>query len=301
MADSKNLSFNAARVSAFTSFGFFAAVSVLMMVVDHKLQVMEPLRTGFSDISNVTYAVLTSPIRGVQSAAEYFHSKASLVAENKTLKEKIQTAELERHLLSRLAEENQVLKDMLVQKSAFPIKMEMFDVRRMISDGFTQRYIINGGSNDGLAPGMPVLTEAGLAGQLIHVANNSSQVQLIQDKNQKIPVFFEGSKIVGIVEGAGDGKSLRSRGLPYSDLIQPGDRVVTSGLDGVFPKGIPVGVVSKVEPIEAGAFLEVTIDTPKSVSTGEKVLVVLVDTETVIPSIKDHQPSNGRRSARLEK
>lgn len=301
MSDSKKLSFHSTRISVFTSFGFFAAISVLLMMVDHKLQVMEPIRVGFSDVSNAVYTVLSLPGRGVQTATDYLRTKANLVAENQELREKVLTAEIEKHQLARLAEENQVLKQILVQKTAFPLKMEMFDIRRMITDGFSQRYVINGGTNDGLAQGMPVLTEAGLAGQLVHVGKFSSQVQLIQDKNQKVPVLFEKSKVVGIVEGAGDGKRLLSRELPYTDKISPGEQVVTSGLDGIYPKGIPVGKVTKVEPIEAGAFIEVTIDTPKGVTTGEKVLVMLVDTDDPIPSLDEDLQIKGRRSARLEK
>lgn len=138
----------------------------------------------------------------------------------------------------------------------------MFEVRRALSDGFTQRYQIDGGSNDGLEVGMPVVTEAGLAGQLIHVAPNSSQVQLIQDKNQEVPVLFTTSHVRGIVRGSGDGTTLQSRDLPFSDKIKVGEKVVTSGLDGIYPKGIPVGVVTKVEPGDSGSYIDVTVSSP---------------------------------------
>ena len=106
--------------------------------------------------------------------------------------------------MSTLSEENRVLKEMLQQKTLYTAKTGMFEVRRALSDGFTQRYQIDGGSNDGLEVGMPVVTEAGLAGQLIHVAPNSSQVQLIQDKNQEVPVLFTTSHVRGIVRGSGE-------------------------------------------------------------------------------------------------
>ena len=176
---SKHLKFNAPRASSFTSFGFFVAISVLMMVVDHQMQVMEPVRSGFAWVSDWIHNGVSSPARGVDFADSYLRSKSSLIAQNEELKKRLAESEMQRYRMSTLSEENRVLKEMLQQKTLYTAKTGMFEVRRALSDGFTQRYQIDGGSNDGLEVGMPVVTEAGLAGQLIHVAPNSSQVQLL--------------------------------------------------------------------------------------------------------------------------
>ena len=136
---------------------------------------------------------------------------------------------------------------------------------------------------------MTVVTEAGLAGQLIHVAPNSSQVQLIQDKNQEVPVLFTTSHVRGIVRGSGDGSTLQSRDLPFSDKIKVGEKVVTSGLDGIYPKGIPVGVVTKVEPGDSGSYINVTVASPKSIGTSEYVLVLYVDTKVELPDLDEEE------------
>ena len=224
---SKHLKFDAPHFS-FTSFGFFVAISVLMMVVDHQMQVMEPVRSGFAWVSDWIHNGVASPARGVDFADSYLRSKSSLIAQNEELKKRLAESEMQRYRMSTLSEENRVLKEMLQQKTLYTAKTGMFEVRRALSDGFTQRYQIDGGSNDGLEVGMPVVTEAGLAGQLIDVAPNSSQVQLMQDKNQEVPVLFTTSHVRGIVRGgSGDGRqsAFKSRDLPFSDKIKVGEKV----------------------------------------------------------------------------
>ncbi|MEI3087351.1 MAG: rod shape-determining protein MreC [Parasutterella sp.] len=260
-----------------------------MMVVDHQMQVMEPVRSGFAWVSDWIHNGVSSPARGVDFADSYLRSKSSLIAQNEELKKRLAESEMQRYRMSTLSEENRVLKEMLQQKTLYTAKTGMFEVRRALSDGFTQRYQIDGGSNDGLEVGMPVVTEAGLAGQLIHVAPNSSQVQLIQDKNQEVPVLFTTSHVRGIVRGSGDGSTLQSRDLPFSDKIKVGEKVVTSGLDGIYPKGIPVGVVTKVEPGDSGSYINVTVASPKSIGTSEYVLVLYVDTKVELPDLDEEE------------
>ena len=86
---SKHLKFNAPRASSFTSFGFFVAISVLMMVVDHQMQVMEPVRSGFAWVSDWIHNGVASPARGVDFADSYLRSKSSLIAQNEELKKRL--------------------------------------------------------------------------------------------------------------------------------------------------------------------------------------------------------------------
>lgn len=301
LGPSKHLKFNAPRASSFTSFGFFAFAAILMMVVDHQMQVMEPVRSGFAWVADALHTGVTAPSRGIEEAAEYFQSKSKLVNENEVLKKRLAESEMERFRLGTLSDENRVLKEMLQQKALYPVHSVMFEVRRALSDGFTQRYQINGGSDDGVEVGMPVVTETGLAGQIIHVSKRSSQVQLIQDKNQEVPVLFTESHVRGIVRGTGDGDTLQSRDLPFSDKIRVGEKVVTSGLDGIYPKGIPVGTVTSVRPGEAGSYVDVSIAAPKSIGTSEYVLVMFVDTESKLPQVEEEEPADPQQRRKAER
>ena len=272
-----------------------------MMLVDHKMQVMEPIRGGFAWVADALHDGVTAPARGIEGGAKYFRSKSELVSENEELRKRLSESEMERFRIITLSEENKVLKDMLQQKATYPVRTGMFGVRRVLSDGFTQRYQIDGGSDDGIEIGMPVVTETGLAGQIIHVSARSSQVQLIQDKNQEVPVLFLNSHVRGIVRGTGDGITLQSRDLPYSDKISVGEKVVTSGLDGIYPKGIPVGTVVGVKPGTAGTYVDVTIEAPKSISTSEYVLVMFVDTKVDLPVKPEEEPTDSQERRRAKR
>ena len=101
---SKHLKFNAPRASSFTSFGFFVAISVLMMVVDHQMQVMEPVRSGFAWVSDWIHNGVSSPARGVDFADSYLRSKSSLIAQNEELKKRLAESEMQRYRMSTLSD-----------------------------------------------------------------------------------------------------------------------------------------------------------------------------------------------------
>ncbi len=284
-----NVKFFTPRSSSATSFAFFAVISVLLMIVDHQMHVMEPVRSRLSVISDSAYNVLMFPAAVVEEVAERFSSKNKLIEENNELKTQIIESNILTSRLNTVSEENRVLKQMLTEKESLPVQTGLFQVKKTLSDGFTQRFQIDGGSNDGLQVGMPVLSEKGLAGQLIHVGPLSSQVQLIQDKNQEVPVLFTTSGVRGIVRGTGEPYRLESRDLPFTDKIQVGEKVVTSGLDGVYPKGIAVGEVISVVPEETGAYVEVTVGTEKGIGDQDLVLVLKVNPYAGIPVIEPDQ------------
>ncbi len=281
----KEKKFFGPKPSSVTSFSFFAVISVLLMVVDHQMRVMEPVRSGLSVVSNVVYDTLNAPVRLAETATDRLKTKSELSSENNELREEVARNKVLISRLNTLDEENRMLRQMLVQKKTLPVRSEMFKVRRVLSDGFTQRFQIDGGARDGLQVGMPVVSDLGLAGQLMHVGPNASQVQLIQDKNQEVPVLFEKSGVRGIVRGTGEDKKLVSRDLPYTDEIKVGEKVITSGLDGIYPKGIPVGVVTSAVPDATGAYVEVTLEAPKEIGKQDNVLVLMVDPNVPMPSM----------------
>ena len=152
------------KPSSVTSFVFFAVISVLLMVVDHQMRMMEPVRSGLAVVSNAAYNTLNAPVRLAEEATDRLRSKSSMIKENERLQEELARNKVLISRLTTLDEENRILKQMLVQKKTLPVRSEMFSVRRVLSDGFTQRFQIDGGSNAGFEVGMPVVSDQGLAG-----------------------------------------------------------------------------------------------------------------------------------------
>lgn len=138
--------------------------------------------------------------------------------------------------------------------------------------------IINKGSSDGLRTNMPVVGPAGLVGRIVSVSPHYAKVLLLSDPNTGVDVVVQRSRARGLVEGAG-GEGLRLKYVVSSNDVAPGDRLLTSGLAGVFPAGLVVGTVSKVSKDNQGLFLQVSARPAVDFNRLEEVLVVL------------HQPS----------
>lgn len=153
LGPSKHLKFNAPRASSFTSFGFFAAAAILMMVVDHQMQVMEPVRSGFSYVADSLHSAVSAPSRLMRDASDYFHSKSKLVAENEMLKKRLAESEMTNFRIGTLNDENKVLKEMLQQKTLFPVRTAMFEVRRALSDGLLSAIKLTADPTTGLKSG----------------------------------------------------------------------------------------------------------------------------------------------------
>lgn len=282
-------------VSLFTSFGFFAALSILCITVDHKIQFMDPVRSSLADFSEGAYRMVSGPLEGLTGLSEHVRSKARLVYENKALREENKKLQLDALRFEEVLSENLSLRQLLKAKESYAVPSQLFDVIRVNSDGYTQTFTIKGGSDDGLKVGMPVISEAGLAGQIIRVSQQSSLIQLIQDKDQQIPVMFKRAGVFGVLQGSGDGSTLISRDLPFNEEIKPGDKVITSGLDGIYPRGIPVGVVMQSKPSAADIYSNVSVACPKSINKGNSVLVLLVDTERVNALRENEEVNDGQR------
>jgi rod shape-determining protein MreC len=283
--------------ASFTSFGFFAALSLILITVDHRIQLMDPVRSELAQVSHLAHSVLSMPLSWTEDLLENFHSKSRLQKENSELSSRLRKLEIDLLRLESLAQENASLRQMLGAKDFMQVPSRLFDVRRVISDGFTQYFVIDGGSDEGVKVGMPVVSDKGLAGQIARVSKASSLVQLIQDKNMQIPVLFKDAKIYGILQGAGDGSTLVSRDLPFTEKIRAGDEVVTSGLDGIYPRGIPVGIVLSTEPSKSGIFSLVHVASQKSIQDANSILVLFVDPNRELDESGDEDDGQQRRRA----
>ncbi|OFX05294.1 MAG: rod shape-determining protein MreC [Alphaproteobacteria bacterium RIFCSPHIGHO2_12_FULL_63_12] len=127
------------------------------------------------------------------------------------------------------------------------------------NDAYAHSMIVNAGSKDGVAPGLAAIDERGMIGRIVDVSSNASRILLLNDIQSRIPVFVEGSFVEGLLVGRSTtNPSIAITMLANGDRIEPGQRVITSGAGGVLPRGLSVGVVSKVTDKEAT--VELTAD-----------------------------------------
>jgi len=134
--------------------------------------------------------------------------------------------------------------------------------------------IIEKGTDDGLSEGLPVITQQGIVGRIIESSWNVSRVLLVTDYNSNIDALVQGSRAQGILQGGGPQLS-RLKYVQRTDEVKTGDTVVTSGLGGVFPKGLVLGTIATAEKRETGLFQHVEVMPAVDFTRLEEVLVII--------------------------
>lgn len=141
------------------------------------------------------------------------------------------------------------------------------------SDAWTQTVTIDKGSADGFTVGMPVCNAYGVIGQITECALNVSTVLMINDETSGVAAMIQSSRAQGMLRGQADG-SLRLEYVPADAEVKVGDIVITSGIGGVFPKGLPLGTVTSVEKSDNDVYYTISVRTQSSTENNEEVLVI---------------------------
>jgi rod shape-determining protein MreC len=205
--------------------------------------------------------------------------------ENLQLKEQVAALEGQRTRLAELEVENRHLSDLLELREV--LAMQAVAARVIGADATEQSstLILSEGSNDGLRRDMPVISTEGVVGKLIAVAPNASRVLLINDHDSGLDAFDQRSRARGIIAGLLNG-DLTMKYVDRTEDVKPGDSVVTSGMDGIFPRGLLVGQITRVSQEGPGLFLNVDIRPAADFRKLEHVLILTQKPPDLAPQIK---------------
>ena len=207
--------------------------------------------------------------------------------ENRDLKMEIERLRLERVRMSEDAEQANRLQALLAFKEQYVAKTVAAQVIGSSGSEQSHSIFIDKGSDNGIGNDMAVITAEGVVGKVLHVFGSTSQVLLINDQSSGVGAILESSRIQGVLRGTPLGQVVLERVMADED-VTPGEAVRTSGGDLVFPKGLPVGTVTKVNRT-AEAFLSVQIKPAVNLSKLEEVLVV-VQKEQRVPAVAENKP-----------
>lgn len=197
----------------------------------------------------------------------------NVTSENERLQARITELEAERDRLLEVEATNRRLRDLLDFRSQLPAGSLTAAVIANSASTWFHSFVLNKGSADGVVRGMAVVSPEGVVGQVVAAASSSSKVLLITDPHSGVDVIDQRSRARGIVSGSIDSGPV----LKYakrSEDVREGDRLITSGLDGIFPKGLLVGTVTKVRKKSFGLFQYVEVELAVDPSEIEEVLVV---------------------------
>ncbi|MEZ0232651.1 MAG: rod shape-determining protein MreC [Methylophilaceae bacterium] len=233
--------------SPFARLIFFAALSLSLMATDSRLHYLIEIRQGFVALLYPLQILANTPANVYKNTKDYFVTHNSLLSENQRLNTQavMQSAELQR--FKSLETENAHLRNLLdaAQSSAQPAKMG--EILHMGRDPFTHKVIVNLGSRNNILEGQAVVDADGVIGQVTKVYPFSSEVTLITDKELAIPVQVERNGLRAIAFGHGKDTRIDLPYLPANVDIRKGDKLVTSGIDGVYPTGLAVAEVINIE------------------------------------------------------
>lgn len=220
---------------------------------------------GFVWAKNILGAAAGPVLKGVHTVTggvgHVFDTYFNLVRtkkENATLAKRVEALELENQKLAEIEKENHRLRALLAFSQRTP---GAYVAARVIGEDLKNWYkciIIDKGKNSGLKERMTVLTGEGLVGQIVEVHPWHSKVMVINDTNSSVDVYVDGKNTRGVLEGTGQ-SACRLKYVRKTDQPESGDKLITSGKDGVYPKGIPVGLVTTVAVGKAGIFADIDV------------------------------------------
>ena len=222
--------------------------------------------------------VLNASVKSVGDAWSRYIFLVGLEDENKNLKKKINELKADLILYQEGYLEAERLKKLLSIKDDYDYHLISARVIGREQAALSKTILINKGTAYGLKAGMPVLAQPGLIGRVVDVSWHAAKVLLLIDESSNIDAIVQRSRVQGIIHGAG------SRGcvLKYvskAQDVKENDVIVSSGIGGVFPKGLMLGVVSQVDRQESGLFLKIKVAPSIDFSKLEEVSVLASDDE----------------------
>ena len=252
---------------------FYAMLSLALLFFDSRFQALELLRQGVSLFTHPLQQAAHAPIDVLRNSADYFSSLSRLEDENTRLK-RAQLENAETILRTQQLEiENERLRKLLDVRERQKVNGQVAQIVYAARDPFSRRVIVDKGLQDKITAGQPVVDDAGIVGQVTRVFPFVSEITLITDKDQAVPVQILRTGQRSVVFGLGNGQ-LELRYLPATTDVQNGDILVTSGLDGIFPRGLPVARVVHIERDTAYSFARIHCAPVAGVETFGEIMVL---------------------------
>jgi rod shape-determining protein MreC len=201
----------------------------------------------------------------------YFYLRG-VRAENRELKQQIEEMRLKQVRLNEDAEQAHRLQSLLAFKEQYIEKTVAAQVIGSCGSDLSRCVYVDKGSNDGIRPDMAVITAGGIVGKILKVYDSTSQVLMINDQSSGAGVLLEKSRLQGVLRGTPNGELMLER-IMSDESVSPGESVLSSGGDQIFPKGLPVGTVTSVKPGKE-MFLSIKVKPAADLNRVEEVLVV---------------------------
>ncbi len=270
--------------SALSKLGFFSVLALFLMIADARLEIGKPLRVAVAAVLYPVQWLVLRPVLWAQGSGQYLESLQASRAGEAAAQRKLGLQSQRANQVEQLALENTRLRQLLGLRERVSVSSQSAQVLYDAADPYTRKVIIDRGLLDKVASGSPVLDESGVLGQVTRVYPMVSEVTLVTDREQATPVLNTRTGVRGVAFG-GQGlhaSALELRFMAANADVQVGDLLTTSGVDGVYPPGLPVARVAQVERRAESGFARIT-SAPLALVAGARHVMVLRPVTLIAP------------------
>ena len=258
------------------SFIILSLLSIVLLTVSARMGAGGPLemvRGGFSTITmpfRMAGSAIAMPFQGIGNIFSNLTADQQTLSDLKAENEQLRSRNAE---LEETNQSTQRLQGLLDLKNTYNLQSTGARVISGSTDSFNNTITIDKGTSSGLAVGMPVVDSGGVIGQIIECGPTTSTVRLITDEKSGVAAMVQSSRAQGMLMGSAS-RQITLNLINTNQKVAVGDTVVTSGLGGVFPKGLPLGKVTSVEAAPGSLYYTIVVEPYGNVSTNEEVMVI---------------------------
>lgn len=276
--------------SALSKLMFFSALSLFLMIADVRFGITQPVRAALSTVLYPVQWLALQPVRAVRSSSAYLTGLDQANSSSEQAAKKLALQSMRAGQVEQLLLENNRLRKVLGLREQLSASVMAAEVLYDAADPYTRKIIIDKGLLQSVEVGSPVLDESGVLGQVTRVHPLVSEVTLLIDRELAIPVLNVRTGVRSVVFGdpanAASGSGLELRFMGSNSDVQVGDLLTTSGVDGVYPPGLPVAKISKIERRAESAFAKIYC-TPQALVAGALHVMVVKPVSAQIPPRPD--------------
>ncbi len=266
--------------SARSKLAFFSALAIFLMVADRRFEVIDPARAALATALLPVQRVLAMPVDMWRGGSDYLRGLQQARAGERDARAQLAALAERATRAEQLGQENARLRALLELRPAIQVRALPAEVMYEAADPYSRKVFIDRGAGHGVALGAPVVNEAGVLGQVTQVYALSSEVTLLTDKDAAIPVLNTRTQQRSAAFGGSGGVELRF--MSGNADVQVGDLLHTSGVDGVYPPGLPVARVATVERRVESGFARIVL-TPTAQPDGVRHVLVLEPLAVQLP------------------
>lgn len=262
----------------------FGALSLFLMVADARFNLTQPIRAAIATALYPAQWLALQPVRALKDAGDYFDSLSQAQSDADLARKKLALQSLRAGQVEQLTQENNRLRQLLALRERLAIPLLAAEVLYDAADPYSRKVIIDKGMTQGVELGSPVLDEAGVLGQVTRVHPLASEVTLVIDRDLAIPVLNArtGGRSVAYGDAGAGGSGMELRFMGSNADVREGDLLTTSGVDGVYPPGLPVATISRIERRAESAFAKIHC-APQALVNGVRHVIVVKPQTTMLP------------------